>query len=156
MLACIGGAARGIDRRAVLLWLTGITVISGVVVAFAPTYPVFMVGRALIGMAIGGFWSMSAAMMIRILPAKERSARACGPQRRQRPRDDRRRAPQQLSRSVHRLARCVLLCGADCGTDPGLAIRRFQGCPAGSAAAFKVLRRGHRIQLRRPSIWMLQ
>lgn len=63
----ISASTRGIDRRAVLL--TGIAVASGVVVAFAPTYPVFMVGRALIGVAIGGFWPMSAATMIRIVPA---------------------------------------------------------------------------------------
>jgi predicted MFS family arabinose efflux permease len=65
----ISASTRGIDRRRVLLWLTAITVVSGLVVAFAPTYPVLMVGRALIGMAIGGFWSMSAATMIRIVPA---------------------------------------------------------------------------------------
>jgi predicted MFS family arabinose efflux permease len=67
----ISASTRGIDRRSVLLWLTGITVVSGLVVAFAPTYPVFMVGRALIGMAIGGFWSMSAATMIRIVPGRD-------------------------------------------------------------------------------------
>jgi predicted MFS family arabinose efflux permease len=55
----------------VLLWLTGIMLISVVVVAFAPDYPVFMLGRALVGMAVGGFWSMSAATMIRIVPARD-------------------------------------------------------------------------------------
>jgi predicted MFS family arabinose efflux permease len=45
--------------------------ISGIVVAFAPNYPVFMAGRALVGMAVGGFWSMSAATMIRIVPGKD-------------------------------------------------------------------------------------
>jgi predicted MFS family arabinose efflux permease len=67
----ISASTRGIDRRSVLLWLAGITLVSGLVVAFAPTYPVFMTGRALIGMAIGGFWSMSAATMIRIVPGKD-------------------------------------------------------------------------------------
>lgn len=32
----ISAATRGIDRRSVLLWLTGLTLISGIVVAFAP------------------------------------------------------------------------------------------------------------------------
>ncbi|SEM53582.1 MFS transporter [Bradyrhizobium sp. OK095] len=67
----ISAATRGIDRRSVLLWLTGVTLVSGVVVAFAPNYPLFMAGRALVGMAVGGFWSMSAATMIRIVPAKD-------------------------------------------------------------------------------------
>ncbi|WP_234681333.1 MFS transporter [Bradyrhizobium monzae] len=67
----ISASTRGIDRRSVLLWLTGITLVSGVVVAFAPNYPVFMIGRALVGMAVGGFWSMSAATMIRIVPGKD-------------------------------------------------------------------------------------
>ncbi|WP_298268886.1 MFS transporter [uncultured Bradyrhizobium sp.] len=67
----ISTATRGVDRRTVLLWLTGVMLISGVVVAFAPTYAVFMAGRALVGMVVGGFWSMSAATMIRIVPAKD-------------------------------------------------------------------------------------
>jgi predicted MFS family arabinose efflux permease len=67
----ISASTRGIDRRYVLLWLTGLMLVSGVVVAFAPNYPVFMIGRALVGMAIGGFWSMSAATMIRIVPGKD-------------------------------------------------------------------------------------
>nr|WP_314949983.1 MFS transporter [Bradyrhizobium cosmicum] len=67
----ISAATRGIDRRSLLLWLTGATLVSGIVVAFAPNYPVFMVGRALVGVAVGGFWSMSAATMIRIVPGKD-------------------------------------------------------------------------------------
>ncbi|MCP3373104.1 MFS transporter [Bradyrhizobium cajani] len=66
----ISASTRGIDRRSVLLWLTGVTLVSGLVVAFAPNYPLFMAGRALVGMAVGGFWSMSAATMIRIAPGK--------------------------------------------------------------------------------------
>ncbi|MGY3583482.1 putative MFS family arabinose efflux permease [Bradyrhizobium sp. USDA 4341] len=67
----ISAATRGIDRRSVLLWLTSVMLVSGIVVAFAPNHPVFMLGRALVGMAVGGFWSMSAATMIRIVPAKD-------------------------------------------------------------------------------------
>jgi predicted MFS family arabinose efflux permease len=43
-------------------------IISGTVVAFAPNYWVFMLGRALIGVAIGGFWSLSAATAMRLVP----------------------------------------------------------------------------------------
>ena len=57
------------DRRIVLLVLTSLLVISGAIVAFAPTYVIFMVGRALLGVAIGGFWSMSAAIAMRLVPS---------------------------------------------------------------------------------------
>ena len=67
----ISAATRGVDRRSLLLWLTGLMLVSGVVVAFAPNYTVLIGGRALVGMAVGGFWSMSAATIIRLVPAKD-------------------------------------------------------------------------------------
>lgn len=60
-------AAR-VDRKPLLLSLTLLMIVSGTVVAFAPTYWVFMIGRALIGVAIGGFWSLSAATAMRLVP----------------------------------------------------------------------------------------
>jgi predicted MFS family arabinose efflux permease len=38
-------------------------------IALAPNYMAFMAGRALIGIAIGGFWSMSAATAMRLVPS---------------------------------------------------------------------------------------
>ena len=64
----ISSATRGIDRRVVLLWLTVAMVGSGLIVAFAPNSVVFMAGRALIGIVIGGFWSMSAATIMLLVP----------------------------------------------------------------------------------------
>ncbi|KQU58053.1 transcriptional regulator [Sphingomonas sp. Leaf339] len=58
------------DRRIVLLVLTSLLVVSGAIVAFAPTYVIFMIGRALLGVAIGGFWSMSAAIAMRLVPTE--------------------------------------------------------------------------------------
>ena len=43
--------------------------LSGAVVALAPNYLTYMVGRALIGVVVGGFWSMSAATAMRLVPA---------------------------------------------------------------------------------------
>lgn len=63
----IAKLARQMDRRVLLLWLTLLMVVSGTLVAVAPSYPLFMLGRALIGVAIGGFWSMSAATVIRLV-----------------------------------------------------------------------------------------
>lgn len=64
----ISSATRGIDRRHVLLALTVVMIVSGLMVAFAPNAAVFMAGRALVGVVIGGFWSMSAATVMRLVP----------------------------------------------------------------------------------------
>lgn len=65
----IAGLVRTIDRRPVLLAFSALLVLSGAIVTFAPTFPVLMIGRALLGVAIGGFWSMSTAIVMRLLPA---------------------------------------------------------------------------------------
>jgi predicted MFS family arabinose efflux permease len=57
-----------LDRKTLLLALTLLMMVSGTVAAFAPNYLTFMLGRALIGVAIGGFWSMSAATAMRLVP----------------------------------------------------------------------------------------
>ncbi|WP_313458931.1 MFS transporter [Stenotrophomonas sp.] len=57
-----------LDRKVVLLLLTALMAMSGLVVALAPSYVVYMLGRALIGVVIGGFWSLSAATAMRLVP----------------------------------------------------------------------------------------
>jgi len=64
----IASASKGLDRRALLLGLTAMMIASGAVVAFAPNYLIFMAGRALLGVVIGGFWSMSTATVMRLVP----------------------------------------------------------------------------------------
>lgn len=56
-----------LDRRRVVLVYTAILVVSGLAITFAPNYLVFMLGRALIGVSIGGFWSLSTAILARIV-----------------------------------------------------------------------------------------
>lgn len=63
--------AGSLNRKALLLGLTALMAVSGALVAAAPGYLLFMVGRALIGVVIGGFWSMSAATAIRLVPAHQ-------------------------------------------------------------------------------------
>jgi predicted MFS family arabinose efflux permease len=63
------GRVAQFDRRLVLLVLTGLMAISGLLVAFAPNAPVFMLGRALVGVVIGAFWSLSAATVMRLVPS---------------------------------------------------------------------------------------
>lgn len=67
----ISSATRGVDRRTLLLWLTGLMIASGLITAFAPTYAVLMVGRALLGIVIGGFWSMSTATVMRLVSERD-------------------------------------------------------------------------------------
>ncbi|WP_282296558.1 MFS transporter [Stenotrophomonas sp. PS02289] len=64
----IGRLAGNLDRKTVLLLLTALMALSGLVVAWAPSYAVYMLGRALIGVVIGGFWSLSAATAMRLVP----------------------------------------------------------------------------------------
>ncbi len=59
---------QGLDRKPVLLATTALMLASGGMVAFAPNYLTLMVGRAVLGIAIGGYWSMSTAVMMRIAP----------------------------------------------------------------------------------------
>lgn len=60
--------AGNMNRKTLLLLLTGVMALSGAVVALASNYLVYMAGRALIGVVIGGFWSMSAATAMRLVP----------------------------------------------------------------------------------------
>lgn len=64
----ISHIAGDLNRKYLLLGLTVLMAISGIVISIAPDYPVYMLGRALIGVVIGGFWSMSAATAIRLVP----------------------------------------------------------------------------------------
>ncbi|WP_105384969.1 MFS transporter [Neorhizobium alkalisoli] len=64
----IAGLARNIDRKVVLSSFSLLLIVSGLIVTVAPNHAVLMVGRALLGVAIGGFWSMSTAVVMRLLP----------------------------------------------------------------------------------------
>jgi predicted MFS family arabinose efflux permease len=66
----ISTVAGSMNRKTLLLLLTGLMCLSGLVVGLADSYAVYMTGRALIGMVVGGFWSMSAAVAMRLVPAE--------------------------------------------------------------------------------------
>jgi predicted MFS family arabinose efflux permease len=63
----VASLTRRIDRKLVLTGFTVLLIASGVAVTFAPNYAFLMVGRALLGVAIGGFWSMSTSIVMRLL-----------------------------------------------------------------------------------------
>lgn len=63
--------AGNMNRKTLLLGLTALMAVSGAVVALAPNYLIYMVGRALIGVVIGGFWSLTAATAMRLVPPSQ-------------------------------------------------------------------------------------
>lgn len=60
-----------LDRKWLLLGLTALMAASGLMIAQASSFPVYMLGRALIGIVIGGFWSLSAATAIGLVPQRQ-------------------------------------------------------------------------------------
>ena len=67
----ISTMAGSMDRKILLLGLTAMMAVSGAVVAMAPNYLLYMVGRALIGVVVGGFWALSAATAMRLVPSNQ-------------------------------------------------------------------------------------
>lgn len=67
----VSAIAGRINRKTLLLALTGMMCLSGAIVALAPNYLTYMAGRALIGIVVGGFWSMSAATAMQLVPASK-------------------------------------------------------------------------------------
>jgi predicted MFS family arabinose efflux permease len=64
----ISTLAGNVNRKTLLLILTAMMGLSGAIIGIAPNYPIYMVGRAIIGAVIGGFWSMSVAIAMRLVP----------------------------------------------------------------------------------------
>ena len=67
----ISALAGKMSRKTLLLWMTRLMFLSGPITALAPNYATYIAGRALIGVAIGGFWSMSAAAAVRLVPTHQ-------------------------------------------------------------------------------------
>lgn len=56
------------NRRHVLIALTGVMLLSLLLIANAHSFAMLMVARALLGITIGGFWALSTATVMRIMP----------------------------------------------------------------------------------------
>ncbi|MFP3098827.1 MFS transporter [Kluyvera sichuanensis] len=67
----ITSATKSLDRRWVLMFFTLMQIVSSLLVAFAPSLQVLLLGRLLLGVAIGGFWAMSTATTMRLVPASD-------------------------------------------------------------------------------------
>ncbi|MBS1182050.1 MAG: major Facilitator Superfamily protein [Proteobacteria bacterium] len=72
--AIVVGTGR-FDRRLTLLALTSLLVVSSFIAAFSSGFIMLLLSRALLGIGLGGFWAMSLALAMRLVP-EERMPRA--------------------------------------------------------------------------------
>ncbi len=63
----VASLTRPIDRKLVVTGFTVLLIVAGLAVTFAPNFAFLMAGRALLGVAIGGFWSMSTSIVMRLV-----------------------------------------------------------------------------------------
>ena len=66
----IASLTRRHDRRVVMMVLSILFVISNLIVGFANNYAMLITGRIILGISLGGFWSMCAAVTMRLVPEK--------------------------------------------------------------------------------------
>ncbi|MDN7764938.1 MFS transporter [Burkholderia cepacia] len=64
----ISAVTRTIDRRRVLLAFSVLLVASNLAVAFATSLTMLLIGRVVLGVALGGFWTMATATTMRLVP----------------------------------------------------------------------------------------
>lgn len=61
---------RDLDRRIVMIALTAVIVASNVIAAAAPNFILFLVGRLILGLAVGGLWTFAVAVGRRLVPER--------------------------------------------------------------------------------------
>lgn len=67
--AIVVGTSR-FDRRLTLLALTAMLILSSFIAAFAAGLPMLLLARGLLGIGLGGFWAMSLALALRLVPGE--------------------------------------------------------------------------------------
>lgn len=67
----IGPISGRFDRRHVLMGMTVLLLLSLVLIALAPNFAMLMIARAFLGVAVGGFWSLSTATVLRLVPTDQ-------------------------------------------------------------------------------------
>lgn len=61
---------RGVDRRYVMWAFSLGLLVSNLIAAFATNFAMLLTARIILGVALGGFWSMAAAMAMRLVPMR--------------------------------------------------------------------------------------
>ncbi|MEK2605438.1 MFS transporter [Burkholderia arboris] len=64
----VPGLTRRLDRRTVLLGFSTLMIASNLLVALSSSLAMLLAMRILLGIALGGFWSMAAAVAMRLVP----------------------------------------------------------------------------------------
>lgn len=59
-----------LDRRYVVILFSVLLTLSCLLVSFANSFTLLLMGRACLGLALGGFWVMSASLTMRLVPAR--------------------------------------------------------------------------------------
>ncbi len=59
-----------IDRRKVVILFSVLLTLSCLLVSFANNFTLLLLGRACLGLGLGGFWAMSASLTMRLVPAR--------------------------------------------------------------------------------------
>ncbi len=67
----ISTVAGNIDRKKLVLSLIVLMITSSAMVAFSTHYLLFVAGRAIIGIVVGGFWGMSSAVTMQLVTDKQ-------------------------------------------------------------------------------------
>jgi predicted MFS family arabinose efflux permease len=67
----VSTVAGRLNRKWVLVGLTGLMGVSLVLVAAAPNFEVLMIGRAVLGLCIGGFWALATSVIMRLVPVSD-------------------------------------------------------------------------------------
>ncbi len=61
----------GLDRRVVLVGLSLLLVVTDGLAALAPSLPILLLARVLLGVSLGGFWAIGAGIAGRLVPAAD-------------------------------------------------------------------------------------
>lgn len=59
-----------LNRKTILVAMTALVLASLVLVAAASNFTILMVGRALLGVCVGGFWALATAVIMRLVPSE--------------------------------------------------------------------------------------
>ncbi|QKF73629.1 major facilitator superfamily transporter [Aliarcobacter faecis] len=67
----LGSIIGNMNRKKAILLFVFFMLISGLIVTFAPNQTILLLGRAILGISVGGFWSMQTAVILKIVNEKE-------------------------------------------------------------------------------------